>query len=211
MTDGGHLYWHERAATYDDAVRAIIGDPTVDALDAWLSARIRPDDHVVDLGCGTGRLTARLAETAAHVTGVELAAGMLERARVRVDGRPNVTLQRSDASRTLLPTGQATLVVAVNLLHVVPSPTAVIDEAFRLLRSGGRFLVADYTPSGMTEPEVQAMKERMRAAWGAPSTDNRPTFRGEAVDRLLMAGFDVRSTERIGTTTGALCMVAVRP
>jgi 2-polyprenyl-3-methyl-5-hydroxy-6-metoxy-1,4-benzoquinol methylase len=41
----------------------------------------RPGERVLDLGCGTGHLTARIAETGADVVGIDASAEMVEQAR----------------------------------------------------------------------------------------------------------------------------------
>jgi 23S rRNA (adenine-N6)-dimethyltransferase len=64
------------------------------------AAGIGPDDLVVDIGAGTGRLTAELARVARHVVAVELDAALTSALRGRW---PNVDVTRGDATRVELP------------------------------------------------------------------------------------------------------------
>ena len=61
------------------------------------TGEVGPDDLVVDIGCGTGLLTAHLADAAAHVIGVELDRRMYGIASRYLEDRPNVELLRTDA------------------------------------------------------------------------------------------------------------------
>jgi 16S rRNA (adenine1518-N6/adenine1519-N6)-dimethyltransferase len=61
------------------------------------TGEVAAEDLVVDIGCGTGLLTAHLADAAAHVIGVELDRRMYGIASRYLEDRPNVELLRSDA------------------------------------------------------------------------------------------------------------------
>src|SRR5580704_7521447 len=77
---------------------------------AWLRARsyqllrLPPDATVVDVGCGTARAVAELAEHAAHAIGVDLDPAMLAAARRRF---PDIDVRAADATELPLGDGQA--------------------------------------------------------------------------------------------------------
>lgn len=76
---------------YDEAFPHKEGQITAGA---WLAASLGPGSRVLDLGCGTGRPTARqLVDAGLEVTGIDLSKGMLELARRNV---PEATLLRAD-------------------------------------------------------------------------------------------------------------------
>ncbi len=84
-----------------------------DALLAHL-ARIAPDNDVaVDVGCGTGQLTARLAEHFRRVIGIDPSAEQLAYARLH----PAVEYRQAQAESLPLPDGCASLVVAAQAAH----------------------------------------------------------------------------------------------
>jgi SAM-dependent methyltransferase len=84
---------------------------------------------VVDLGCGTGLIARSMTEAGFAVTGVDLDASMLRRARRT--GRL-ARMIRADAACTGLDARSADAVVAVNVVHVHPDPAALLAEARRL-------------------------------------------------------------------------------
>lgn len=110
--------------------------------------RPEPGERVVDLGCGWGTFSFALAELASRVVGVdfsEKSIAFCER-RLAAEPRENLRFVRADAGDTGLEGGAWDLVVAADLFeHLYPEDsTRVVDEAFRLLRPGGRFSV--WTP-----------------------------------------------------------------
>ena len=107
------------------------------------------DPDVLDVGCGTGEITARLAELfpKAVLVGVDLIARHLEIARRGCAGLgPRVSFREADAFA--LPFADATfdLVVCRHMLQAVPRPGDAMAQMVRVLRPGGRLhlLVEDY-------------------------------------------------------------------
>jgi ubiquinone/menaquinone biosynthesis C-methylase UbiE len=97
--------------------------------------RLPPDATVVDVGCGTARAVAELAEHAAHAIGVDLDPAMLAAARRRF---PGIDVRAADATELPLNDGQAHGYRADKVYHVLPDPHAALVEARRVLVPGGR-------------------------------------------------------------------------
>ncbi len=103
-----------------------------------------PADWVVaDLGCGTGSLAAELAPHVGRVIGVDQSAAMLRAAGRRTEGLGNVDLRRGALESVPLEDGSCDAALLVLVLAWVPEPAAVISEAARILRPGGRLAVVD--------------------------------------------------------------------
>jgi SAM-dependent methyltransferase len=105
------------------------------------------DSAVLDVGCGTGEITARLAGKFAQAsfTGVDLEEQHLARARERCrDFGSRVRFQHGDALALPFPETQFDLVVCRHLLQAVPDAGRVLAEIRRVLRPGGRMhLIAE--------------------------------------------------------------------
>jgi len=118
-------------------------------LDLVLLERVRDVDwgavrSAVDLGCGTGRIGAWLAQRGVTpVDGVDLTPEMLDRARRRGVYR---TLREEDVCATSLAGETADLVVSCLVIGHVPELAPAYGEIDRLLRPGGRFVLVGYHP-----------------------------------------------------------------
>lgn len=110
---------------------------------AGLSAGMK----VIDIGCGTGLITAaltRIVGARGHVIGVELSGAMLQRAQRRLGTTHNVSLVRADAGR--LPfarRGHFDAVVLYYVMHEIPNRQAFLAQVGDLLKNGGRLLVVE--------------------------------------------------------------------
>jgi ArsR family transcriptional regulator len=133
---------------------------------------------VGDLGCGTGQMAEALAPFVRRVIAVDRSRAMLRAARQRLAGLPNVEVRLGELER--LPIDDGTLdaaAICLVLVHVA-EPVAVLGEAARVLRPGGRLLVID-----MLEHERQEYRHRMGHVWLGFE-------RGQIAGWLEQAGFD---------------------
>jgi SAM-dependent methyltransferase len=98
--------------------------------------------RVLDVGCGTGRMTQVLASRGARVAGLDLDAAMLTVAARRTAG----PLILGDAAALPFSAASFDLTVAVTLCEFVADVGAVFAELARVTRPGGRFIVGSLNP-----------------------------------------------------------------
>jgi ubiquinone/menaquinone biosynthesis C-methylase UbiE len=119
-----------------------------DARSALFSvASVTNGERVLDVACGTGLVAfeaARLVGAAGRVTGVDLSGKMVAAAQRRAAdlGVANATFQRMDAQKLEFPEASFDVVVCALGLMYVPEPVAALSEMRRILRPGGRMIVA---------------------------------------------------------------------
>jgi phosphatidylethanolamine/phosphatidyl-N-methylethanolamine N-methyltransferase len=102
--------------------------------------------RVLEVGVGTG-LSLRHYRAGVEVTGVDVSAEMLEKARRKVEeeGLAQVeALRRMDARSLDFPAGSFDTVVAMYLVSVVPEPERVVAEMARVCRPGGEVLILNH-------------------------------------------------------------------
>lgn len=105
------------------------------------------DQWVVgDLGCGTGLATAAIAPHVGRVIGVDASEEMLGAARTRLASLKNVDWRTGTLEALPIQDRALDVAVLMLVLHHVPSPVAVLAEAFRALKPGGRVLIVDMAP-----------------------------------------------------------------
>lgn len=98
---------------------------------------------VADLGCGTGQITAALAEHVAQVFGIDQSEGMLRAARKRTTDQKNVALRRGDLKSIPIADGCCDAALLVLVMTYVTDVPTVLSEVCRILRRGGRLVMVD--------------------------------------------------------------------
>jgi SAM-dependent methyltransferase len=152
---GGILIGH--AGLYDTLSRLLLG-PLIDGIAADAAAAAPAGAQVLEVGCGPGHLSIRLArQHGLDVTGLDLDRAMIARARANAD-RPRNSDQRrpsfvvGDVATLAFPDGSFDLVVSTLSMHHWADPTAGLAEIGRVLRPGGRALIWDFRPGFRPHP-----------------------------------------------------------
>ena len=183
--------------------------PVHDAvLRALRAAAVR---RVLDIGCGTGQLATRIAQTLprARVVGCDFSAGMLRRASARSSGNRGARWVQGDAGRLPFRDGAFDAVVSTEAFHWFPDQEAALRELFRVLVPGGRLLLALVnTPARLVSEVMHAGSRLVGEPFYWPTTTQ---LRRQVQD----AGFTVESQRRIFRIPGFLLppvlTCAVRP
>lgn len=103
--------------------------------------------HLVDVGTGTGRMIELFADQARDIAGIDRSAEMLRLARAKLEEAGiNADLRQADMYALPLPSEASDTVILHQVLHFAQHPAAAIMEAARLLKTGGRLLIADFAP-----------------------------------------------------------------
>lgn len=179
----GYEAW---AATYDE-----VANPTRDAAMARFQ-RWTPyfaGKTVLEIGCGTGLNTRRLAEHAAQVTAIDISPAMLAVAAHRI-AAPNVELRRHDLTASLPGAGESyDVVVETLVLEHIADLEPVFREAFRVLRPGGLLLICEFHPYR----QLRGKQARFTPPTGGPDIlieAYRHTM-AEFVNAAVGAGFQI--------------------
>jgi ubiquinone/menaquinone biosynthesis C-methylase UbiE len=185
---------------YDLApVQRIVYRPVQDAV----VKAIGHPGRILDIGCGTGLLTARLAieRPDAVVVGCDFSFGMLEQAAAS-RGAPAWWVQ-GDAMRLPFADGSFGAVACTESFHWYPDQGAALREFFRVLRPGGRLLVA------LVNPPVDALS---RAGEVAARIAGQPAVwpsRRRMREMVEEAGFRLEQQRAVRRPPATLLLAAV--
>jgi trans-aconitate methyltransferase len=116
----------------------------------------KPGERILDVGCGTGHLTAKIATNGAQVTGVDQSAEMIQEARAAY---PALRFEVMDARELTLP-DKFDAVFSNATLHWIKEPERAAQSIARVLRPGGRF-VAEFGGKG----NIAALVAAVECAW----------------------------------------------
>jgi len=164
-----------------DAVSLGCGNPTV-------LADLKPGEVVLDLGSGAGLdvlLSARRVSPGGHAYGLDMTDEMLELANRNREkaGLANVTFLQGSIEDVPLPDASVDVVISNCVINLAEDKSAVIKEAHRVLRPGGRLAVADMVE---LEPLSAAVKKRLDS-WAGCISGTIPIEEYRAA--LIDAGF----------------------
>lgn len=105
---------------------------------------------VLDVPCGTGRLTVILAQLSERVIAADISTGMIAVAneKIRSEGINNVDILRINSRRLPFPGNTFDIVLCVNFFHLIPNNEKRIfmGEFRRILKPGGRLILENVSP-----------------------------------------------------------------
>lgn len=178
--------------------RLAIGD--ID-LDGEIVRRLEGYAVAADLGCGSGELAKSIALRDHRVIGVDSSAKMLDAAKRLFEAEGIMSDFRMGQLEHLpMRDGEADAGVVAMALHHLPEPSSALAELFRVIRSGGIAVIADYDAH-----EREQMREKHHDLWLG--------FSKKELSRMITAaGFSVAESETLrGGELGVHIITANKP
>src|SRR6267154_2288561 len=183
------------------------GNPT-------MLAQLMPGQVVLDLGSGAGLdvlLSAKRVAPGGHAYGVDMTDEMLALANANRDrsGVSNATFLKGTIENVPLPDASVDVVISNCVINLAEDKGAVIKEAFRVLRPGGLFAVADMVE---LEPLEPALKKQLDA-WAGCLSGTIPIaeYRAGLIDAgFADPDFQVHATESMPGVEGKLGSAYIR-
>ncbi len=176
--------WNRFISDFEEKQAHIVGEPLISLMRSKLSEQT-PLGHLLEVGCGTGTFTEPLLSGASRITATDISEAMVASAKERFAPFPFVEICREDCYDLSFSQGSFDSLLMANLLHVIPFPEKALQEAKRVLKTGGKLLVLSFTTWGMEEDRKEALNRRYAEAFGkAPKT--RKAISPEDLERMVL-------------------------
>ena len=202
-------YWSRFPDTYDKKMEYVVGKELRDEIIQELN-RLPELGKLVEFGCGTGIFTEAIVQKTKSMFATDLSDSLLAVARTRIGDHPKVTIQKENCMATSFQSDALDSVFMANLIHVVESPSALLQECYRILRINGTIVIVTFTNHGMKLWEKIKMGLRFIKSWGKPPPHTHVFSPEDLTKMMIDAGFTIKTSKVIGGNTKALYIIGQR-
>jgi arsenite methyltransferase len=124
---------------------------------------IREGESILDIGCGGGvdsMVAGTMTGPTGRVVGIDISSDMVERARqnLALTNLKNVSFQESFGEDLPFPDQDFDVVISSGVFNLIPDKLKALREVFRVMKPGGRLMMADQVLTGHLSEDV---KERV--------------------------------------------------
>ena len=199
-------YWSRFPDTYDKKMEYVVGKELLDEIIQELN-RLPELGELVEFGCGTGIYTETIVPKTKSMFATDLSDSLLAVAKTRIGHHPKVTIQKENCMATSFPSATIDSVFMANLIHVIESPSTLLQECYRILRKSGILVIVTFTDHGMKLWEKFKMGLRFVKSWGKPPAHTH-SFSPEDLESMMKdTGFSIKTSKVIGYKTKALYII----
>jgi len=122
---------------------------------------LNKDDVVLDIGCGAGVdtiLASMMTGPTGNVVGVDIVPEMLQQAEknLMMTDQKNVSFKKTSGEKLPYPVDTFDVVISNGVINLIPDKEAALAEIIRVLKPGGRLMVADQIDSGNVQKDIRA-------------------------------------------------------
>ena len=152
-------------------------------------SNLKPGETVLDLGCGGGFdsfLAAKAIGPEGHVIGVDMTPEMINKARhnAKKIGAKNVEFRLGEIENIPTADNSVDIIMSNCVINLSPDKKKVFQEAFRVLKIGGRVAISDIVATAPLPEEISNNPELIASCIGGAATIK------ETEKMLKEAGFD---------------------
>ena len=200
-------FWQRYAPIYSLFMKS--ADKSYDEICAKVDGYLKKDMKVLELACGTGMFTFRLADKVKSWEATDFAENMVKEAKAAYEKNGKVIegLDFSVQDATNLPYENASFdaVMIANALHIMPEPEKALSEIRRVLKTGGLLYAPTFVHG---EGAAFAFRTGLIELFGFKAY-MKPTNE-EFAQFIAQQGFEVMEFDKIGSKVAPLCGMIAR-
>ena len=201
--NGNKQFWSRWSGRYDWFMRG--NEPLYEEMAARIKTRLDRRMNVLELACGTGAISQRIAGSVRDLEATDYAPEMICEAKKKPH---SARLHYSVQDATDLPYGPETfdVVVIANALHIIPEPEKVLHEARRVLKKDGLLIAPTFVHGERVgfRPRIRMLELAGFQAYHKWDVQGFEEF-------VSRCGFAAAGKRMIGSKIAPLCYLEARP
>ncbi len=137
-------YWNNDAKNYE--ARVDKSHKAYEKIIDYIKKEINKDMLLLDIGTGTGEIPINISNNVKNIEAIDYSFEMIKIAKqkAKIKGIKNISFSVQDSNNLIYKDNTFDVITIINLLHIIPKPEKVIEEAKRLIKNYGKIIIASY-------------------------------------------------------------------
>lgn len=138
-------FWNAFSGRYDAFIRITLGH-IYRELYKKLKEDVAGSDHILEIATGTGLLSFEICNYVKHIDAIDISPEMIQFARKKKEaqGIENIDFETGDCCNLKFNENTFDLVIASNVLHLLPDPQKALSEMLRVLKIDGKVIIPTF-------------------------------------------------------------------
>lgn len=137
------MFWDSVSGVYD-LFENFYNKSVYQATGKIVAKYINKTDKVLECACGTGAISVLIAPVCDRLFASDYSVGMLKQAKKKLQHYNNVEVKRVDITDIKAKDNSFDVVVAGNVIHLLPDPQMAMKELARVCKDGGKLIIPTY-------------------------------------------------------------------
>ena len=137
------MFWDKVSGVYD-LFENIYNKSVYQSTGESVAKYIKNTDRVLECACGTGAISIFIAPVCKELLATDYSVGMLKQAKKKLKNYDNIDYRRVDITDIEAEDNSFDVVVAGNVIHLLPDPQRAMNELTRVCKDGGRLVIPTY-------------------------------------------------------------------
>ena len=137
------MFWDKVSGVYD-LFENIYNKSVYPSTGESVAKYIKNTDRVLECACGTGAISIFIAPVCKELLATDYSVGMLKQAKKKLKNYDNIEYKMVDITDIEAEDNTFDIVVAGNVIHLLPDPQRAMKELTRVCKDGGRLVIPTY-------------------------------------------------------------------